>query len=288
MNVIYFLIFIALALFVIWSLMRSAIATGRRKQKLKHAGLGFVAFIIVGGFLIDANEKEARDQGFQSIDDRNDARRAGITDSALWKTHKAEKQKAVDEQQRIADAAAAREQAEADRLAREAEEKAARDAAAAAEAEKQAELKRAETEKFEAAMAEMKRLAEERRAREDEAQTEREEAARLAEEERENKKKAADCLLSVECIWDDQRIEIAVECRAALESLAKWDHEWIDNWMEPPFAPAGWASKENGTIRVWGNKLKLQNGFGAWKQVAYFCAYDPKTKKAVDASVVTD
>jgi hypothetical protein len=272
----YFLM-IVIAAYILWSLFSFIFAIGRRKQKFMHAGLGILALLAAAWVGGDAIEQDAMDAGFAGYDDKRAAETAGITDPGLWKARKAE-------QQRIADAAAAREQAEADRLAREAEEKAARDAAV--EAEKRAELKRAETEKFEAAMAEMKRLAAERKARE--AKSEREEDARLAEEEREKEKAAADCLQSLDCIWESQRAFIYANCRMSVESLAKWDHEWVDAMFDPPFHPAGWAKKEQGLIMAWGNKLKLQNGFGAWKQVAYFCAYDPKTKKAVDASVVTD
>lgn len=129
--------------------------------------------------------------------------------------------------------------------------------------------------------------AEQKRATEAE-QTKAQEQAAIEEARRTEevkKAKEAECLKDATCLFEAQQINISVQCRLAIEALAKWDFEWTDGLTSRKFNPAGWHSKEKGQIMVIGDQLKLQNGFGAWKHVSYMCAYDPATERAVDATV---
>lgn len=146
----------------------------------------------------------------------------------------------------------AAEQAEKEKLASEAAARAEREAAqAVADAQEAAERRKIE-----------------------------EEAARVAAAAERQQ-----CLKDLKCSWDAASIDLAVECKLAIQSLAKWDYEWTNGWTEPAFSPAGWQDEEKGVLMAIGKSLKLQNGFGAWKHVAYLCAYDPVAKRVVDASV---
>lgn len=132
-----------------------------------------------------------------------------------------------------------------------------------------------------------KKAAEERAAKaENEARLKQEEQA--AKEKAEAEIKAAEkakCMSDVRCAWDSVSIDLLVDCKIAIQGLAKWDFEWTNEWTESAFMPAGWSKSKKGILMAIGKNLKLQNGFGAWKHVSYLCAYDPVAKRVVDASV---
>lgn len=228
MHLLAFAIVVAVAGFILWSIGGVLVAKGRRRRRLKQLGAGCVAMLAALVFLVVAADQSARDAGFESMADQNDAKRAGITDPQVWQAQRTEVK-------RVANKARANEIAD-----------------------------------------------QEKRTREQEAAA----AAKLAEAGRKKQEAATACLSDLDCIWREQSIEIAVACRMAVQSLAKWQYEWTDGWSTAPaFTAAGWHKSDLGTITAVGRQLKLQNGFGAWKPVSYRCAYDPKTKQAVEAEV---
>lgn len=147
-----------------------------------------------------------------------------------------------------------------------------RKAQAASEAARKAEAEKAAAD----AQAEIKKIA---------AAKVAEEARLRAEEERKKKDAAAACLADLACVWKEQSVYMSAECKVAVQRLAKWDYEWTDGWTDRAFSPV-WLEKDNGLVLLSGDKLKLQNGFGAWKHVSYLCTYNPAIKQAVSASVV--
>lgn len=73
-----------------------------------------------------------------------------------------------------------------------------------------------------------------------------------------------------------------VYCASSIERLAKYDHEWTDGWLSMKFSKFVWADKENRVMRYFGDKIKFQNGFGAWQPYSYYCDYDLDSKQVVD------
>ena len=69
-----------------------------------------------------------------------------------------------------------------------------------------------------------------------------------------------------------------VACKRAVEDLAKWDYDWTGGWLQDRF-PVVEISGEH--LILAGNSIKMQNGFGAWRRVAYVCMYNVVTKFAV-------
>lgn len=68
-----------------------------------------------------------------------------------------------------------------------------------------------------------------------------------------------------------------IACERAVEGLAKWDYDWTGGWLENRF-PVVSTSGEH--LILAGDSIKLQNGFGAWRRVAYVCMYNVVTKSA--------
>lgn len=231
--------------FIRWFFSSVDYKRGFRNRLLVSIGL-FVLFLIGYGNVLDSEEtRVAQDLGFENLGEYREAKQNNIGSSEAWQQHK--------------DAVQAAMVADQERMAAEAAAKAKEDAAKVAAREREASALRA---------------AEEERRKQDEA------AVLIAEAD-----KREQCRKDLQCSWNEASIDLAVDCRRAIEGLAKWDYEWTDGWTEPAFAPAGWQDEENGVLMAIGKSLKLQNGFGAWKHVAYLCAYDPALKKVVDVSV---
>lgn len=72
-------------------------------------------------------------------------------------------------------------------------------------------------------------------------------------------------------------------CPDIIERLAKWDYEWIDGWLEFKFDRQHYKTNDDSVYRFQGNKLKLQNGFGAWRRVTYYCDINIITGSIINA-----
>ena len=64
-------------------------------------------------------------------------------------------------------------------------------------------------------------------------------------------------------------------CVHYIEKLARYDFEWTDGWLDYKFTHFRWKNQNKGIITFIGDKIKLQNGFGAWQHYTYACDYSP-------------
>lgn len=90
-----------------------------------------------------------------------------------------------------------------------------------------------------------------------------------------DRKKDADCKSDLQCWGNKHGIKASFACRPFVERLAKYQFEWTDGWLESKFSRFRWKNKANGQITFVGDKIKFQNGFGAWQFATYSCDYDP-------------
>lgn len=99
----------------------------------------------------------------------------------------------------------------------------------------------------------------------------------------------AECKADLKC-WV-QRYHIAAEydCASALEAQAKYGFEWTDTWGSGKLDrnSAIWINQEQGYLAFFGRELKLQNGFGAFQQVAYRCDFDATNDRVLDTRIAT-
>jgi hypothetical protein len=138
--------------------------------------------------------------------------------------------------------------------------------------------------------AEEKRLAEEKAAEEKRlAEEKAAEEKRLAEaeEKRKQEKMLKANLENAEWLVDDYNASIkgTFYCQKSVEKLAKFDFEWTDGWLDTKFPSYLTKTQRPGVVVLVGDKIKFQNGFGAWQKVKYYCAYDVINDKALDAWV---
>ena len=152
-------------------------------------------------------------------------------------------------------------------------------------------LAEAEKQKVEAAAAEAARVARIKAEKEAKAQAEQEaaEAARVvlekaAAEEKTQREKDAACRADIKC-WGEKATTKSWRCKPIVERMAKYDFAWQDGFLEPAFSHFRWKNKTAGIITVLGDKIKMQNGFGAWQWMIYECDIDPSTGDISDVRV---
>ena len=87
--------------------------------------------------------------------------------------------------------------------------------------------------------------------------------------------KERDCWQNLEC-WDNRhRAAVMVTCIDLIEKQVMYDYEWTNGWGESKFDTMGWNYFETGELFSGGDKVKLQNAFGAWQHMAYRCNFTP-------------
>lgn len=83
------------------------------------------------------------------------------------------------------------------------------------------------------------------------------------------------CRQNLQCWGDRTSIAAAVFCQDHIERMAQYAHEWTDGWTEPKFSRFKWKDREAGEITYIGDKMRFQNGLGAWENIIYECDFHP-------------
>lgn len=91
----------------------------------------------------------------------------------------------------------------------------------------------------------------------------------------------AACKADIQCWGDKYNIEAGIRCDEHVERMASYNFEWTDGWMEPKFSHFRWLDSETGTVTYIGDKIKFQNGFGAWQNIVYECDFDPELRQVL-------
>ncbi len=84
------------------------------------------------------------------------------------------------------------------------------------------------------------------------------------------------------CWVEENRSTAQLVCMNAVEHSARYQFKWTSGLMHPRFIG---ADQQGGLVRVRGDQVKMQNGFGAWENEIYTCLYDPKKKQLVDFKI---
>lgn len=121
-------------------------------------------------------------------------------------------------------------------------------------------------------------------------------AAREAEEKRQAKEaerqaaenaaaKEAACRRDLKCWAERWHFDATLLCERLVERFAQYDAEWTDGMLDPKLTHYRWLDHEAGTVTFLGDKVKFQNGFGAWSPMIYECDFDPETESITDVRV---
>ena len=94
-----------------------------------------------------------------------------------------------------------------------------------------------------------------------------------------------ECRESAVCFGQKHQARATVFCAKQVERLARYDFKWTNNWYQAKFDWIGWKNKENKVLIYGGDKIKFQNGFGAWANYMYKCVYDPERNLVMDIEI---
>jgi hypothetical protein len=102
----------------------------------------------------------------------------------------------------------------------------------------------------------------------------------------EQRKKDAACKAELQCWAEKHHIAATIACRPRIERLSKWQFEWTDGWLESKFSRFKWKDQAKGLVVYVGDRIKFQNGFGAWQYAVYKCVYDPTNDAVLDVEAL--
>ena len=112
-------------------------------------------------------------------------------------------------------------------------------------------------------------------------------AKAAADADKARRAQEARCEADDNCMINQWESEARKQCKPIIEAYANYDHEWTDGFSGPKTFFAGYVDRQAGTIRFSGNQLRLQNGFGVWKQYRYECLFSYRLGKVVNAMINT-
>jgi len=92
----------------------------------------------------------------------------------------------------------------------------------------------------------------------------------------------AECKQSLQCWGEKNIINAGAYCQKPIEKMSQYTFEWTDGMLDPRFSHYKWKDQSKGYITYIGDKIKLQNGFGAWGNYIYECDFDPSKNLALD------
>ncbi|WP_259215720.1 zinc ribbon domain-containing protein [Shewanella baltica] len=95
----------------------------------------------------------------------------------------------------------------------------------------------------------------------------------------------AECLKTLQCWGEKHAISAGAYCQRPIEKLAKYSFEWLDGAFTPRFSYYRWKDQSQGLVTYIGDKIKLQNGFGAWSNYTYECDFNPATNTVIDVRI---
>lgn len=88
------------------------------------------------------------------------------------------------------------------------------------------------------------------------------------------------CRQELQCWGDKHSLRATLACQPLIENSARYNYEWTDGWLGAKLTRFRWKKRKAGLISYYGDKVKFQNGFGAWVRMAYWCDYNPASKTA--------
>lgn len=80
------------------------------------------------------------------------------------------------------------------------------------------------------------------------------------------------------------------DCRTLIEALAeksaRYEYKIEYGLLTSPYSRVKFADKKKSILELYGNKIKFQNGFGAWQKVGYVCRFDINKKQVTGVKFV--
>lgn len=93
----------------------------------------------------------------------------------------------------------------------------------------------------------------------------------------------AACNKSLACMADKHLGWAETSCKQAAESQSRYQVKWTDDMFHPLFGEpvAHWQSPTDHEVAYVGNRMEMQNQFGAFERMNYRCVWDARAEKVV-------
>jgi len=89
----------------------------------------------------------------------------------------------------------------------------------------------------------------------------------------------------LECWAERYAGSAGIFCSGAIERQARYGTEWTDGVLEKKFSHYKWYDASRSQITYMGDKVRFQNGFGAWENYIYECDFDPRNDSVLGVRV---
>lgn len=95
------------------------------------------------------------------------------------------------------------------------------------------------------------------------------------------------CKSDLTC-WGNKNLgEAGIQCDEHIEKLSAYSFEWTNGWLDQKFSKFRWLDQSNGDITYTGDKLRFQNGYGAWSNMIYECDFNPDSRVVLAVRAAT-
>jgi hypothetical protein len=89
------------------------------------------------------------------------------------------------------------------------------------------------------------------------------------------------CSQELKCTAEKSLVNASSLCAPNIEKLAKYNFEWTNWAIDPKLSHYRWKDDSKQVIVYRGDKIKFQNGFGAWTISTYECDFDANSQRVL-------
>jgi hypothetical protein len=106
---------------------------------------------------------------------------------------------------------------------------------------------------------------------------------RNATRQQREEERAQQCRADPQCYIEPTWRDAQSACAEAVERTVTFGIRWESGFFEDKFSSTEWWYMEQGVVVLTGEKVRLENQYGAWGKGHYWCNYDVPNAKVIGA-----
>lgn len=96
-------------------------------------------------------------------------------------------------------------------------------------------------------------------------------------------RKQAECRSSATCFVEASYSLAETQCVEEIEASATYGLKWENQFFQRKFSAAAWVSEQDGVVKLRGDRLRMENEYGAWGRAVYWCNYNASVGAVLEA-----
>lgn len=96
-------------------------------------------------------------------------------------------------------------------------------------------------------------------------------------------KKQAECRSSAACFVEASYSLAEAQCVKEIEESATYGLRWENQFFQRKFSAATWVNEQDGVVKLGGDRLRMENEYGAWGRAVYWCSYSVSANAVLDS-----